>query len=173
MWVMLVLLGALLVGLTWKQAWRQALDKEKNKNYLECVVNLDERVSLLETKVSQSAALSKGATVPVRENREEQVEDKLELLLKGIEGLEQEIKNINQSTENKSEENDADIDDKVKNNQEKEDFSEYIDVADHEAVFNDIREAHASGKTITEIAQELGKGKGEVELILNLQKQRK
>ena len=50
MGVLLLLLGAVLIGLTWKQAWRQALNEEKDAYYLQSVEGLEQRLLILRPK---------------------------------------------------------------------------------------------------------------------------
>lgn len=155
--ILLLFLGAVLIGLTWKKAWRQAIDEEKHTNFMEAIVGLSQQVSALEAKVSQ-LELSPQATVPeVWEPKETNL--KWELLLKAITGLENKMDTFSKDQ----------VENNAKNNGEK-DFSACIKEASHQADFKEISEAYLSGMTVTEIARKFGKGKGEVELILNLQK---
>lgn len=155
--ILLLFLGAVLIGLTWKKAWRQAIDEEKHTNSMESIAGLDQRVSALEAKVSQ-LELSPQAAVPEGEEAKES-NLKWELLLRAITGLENKMDTFSKDQ----------VENNAENNGEK-DFSAYIKEASHQADFKEIFEAYLSGMTVTEIAQKFGKGKGEVELILNLQK---
>jgi hypothetical protein len=157
MTVLLLFLGAVFIGLTWKQAWRQAVDEEKNFNYVQSMVNLGQRVSTLETKLSQLVLAAQDSAAP-QDEAIEGMDFKLELLLRAITGLESKVDTLNQKGQQQ-----------LENTREK-DFAAYIKEASHDAGFKEIRDAYLSGKTVTEIAQEFGKGKGEIELILNLQK---
>ena len=152
--ILLLFLGAVLIGLTWKKAWRQAIEEEKHSQSMESIADLDQRISSLEEKVSQMEQLPQ-PSVPEREEAQE-ADLKWELLLRAITGLENKMDSLYK-------------DQKTENNGEK-DFSAYIKEASHQADFKEIKEAYLSGMTVTEIAREFGKGKGEVELILNLQK---
>lgn len=153
--LLLLFLGAVLIGLTWKQAWRQAVNQEQTFNYMQSIAGLSQRISALETKVSQFEILPQEPAVPEQE-AVEGMDLKLELLLQAVTGLQNKVDTLNKQKE-------------VENTGGKN-FSAYIKEADHDVVFKEIRNAYLSGKTVTEIAREFGKGKGEIELILNLQK---
>lgn len=155
--VLLLLLGAVLMGLTWKKAWRQAVNEEKNFYYLQSVGGLERRVSDLEEKISELEAVQKELSAPKYEDAG-RIDYKMELLLHAVSGLENQIEALLKKNED---DNDRDSD-----------FSEYIEKAGQDAEFQAIQKAYLSGKSVTEIAQQFGMGKGEVELILNLQKSR-
>jgi hypothetical protein len=155
MGVLLLLLGAVLIGLTWKQAWRQALNEEKDAYYLQSVKGLEQRVADLEAKISEFELFPQEQPAPESEFSGK-LDYKLELLTQAVSGLGNQIETLLRKNEGDSHGD--------------RDFSEYIQEAGHEAEFRDIRDAYLSGKSVTEIAQQFGKGKGEVELILNLQK---
>lgn len=156
--VLLLFLGIVLMGLTWKYAWRQAVNEEKMSNRMELFYNLEKRISAIESTI---ADLSASQTQPMISDKSAELgglDYKMELLLRAVSGLEEKLSDISEKEKNTEEEN-AQLD-----------FSTYIKESTQEQLFKSINEAYLSGKTVTEIAQEFGKGKGEVELILNLQK---
>jgi len=155
--VLLLFLGVVLMGLAWKYAWRQAVNEEKMSSRMELFYNLEKRISAIETVISDLSALQTQPIIPEKSAALGGLDYKMELLLRAVSGLEEKISDINEK-EKDTEEN-AQLD-----------FSTYIKESTQEHLFKSINEAYLSGKTVTEIAQEFGKGKGEVELILNLQK---
>lgn len=154
--LLLLFLGTVLIGLTWKQAWRKAIDEEKNAAYFQSIMSLSERVSALETRVSNFGSLQKETAAAEQESLDELLDYKFELVLRAVAGLEDKIEAFDIRPE------------KQKN--ESKHFSAYVQEAGNEAAFKEIRDAYLSGKSVTEIAEQWGKGKGEIELILNLQK---
>ena len=132
---------------------------------MQLFLKLGERISALEATLSEMQDVRKDSAFTVKDNMLGGLDYKMELLLRAVSGLEDKIDVINEEEE-ETEEN-AQLD-----------FTSYLKEATQEtaaeatqaALFKSINEAYLSGKTVTEIAQQFGKGKGEVELILNLQK---
>lgn len=159
--VLLLFLGVVLIGLTWRQAWRQAVEEEKTNNQMHLYLKLGERISALEAAVSDIRVVHKEPEFTEKDTMLGGLDYKMELLLRAVSGLEDRITVVGEIEE---EEEPEEIDDGQL------DFSTYLKEATQEDEFKSINQAYLSGKTVTEIAQQFGRGKGEVELILNLQK---
>ncbi|NLJ99957.1 MAG: hypothetical protein GX318_01810 [Clostridia bacterium] len=149
-----IVLGLILVIFTFKYAWRQALGREMAQGQQKAVKEIRDRLDILER---EQAALNNRLSDSTPQEYGKSSQEQLSVLSEILLNFERKLDNLGeQEVKSKTFENG--------------DFSSHFKDAEKRNLFNDIKRAYASGKSITEIAQEFEKGKGEIELILNLQK---
>jgi len=151
---LLIFLGFVLIAVTGKHVMRQFIEKDVFINQQRFMEQVARRLSILEDKV---AALEKSAALGAGGQITRGMEEKLEILNQTVSNLERKLDNF------------WEIGNREKPSQELK-FSSYVKEAEKDSLFRDIRAAYDAGKSITEIAEEFGRGKGEVELILNLRR---
>ena len=148
-----ILLGLILIIATFRNAWSQALEKEVDNRHKQSMIHMDSRLGDLENKL---AALA-GKEFLFQDNTTDSLGAQMEVLHNELTKFERKLDSYREKEVN------SEVLQKV-------DFKTHFKDAEKESLFNDIREAYASGKSITRLAQEYEKGKGEIELILNLQR---
>ncbi|HBT20148.1 MAG TPA: hypothetical protein DEA47_02085 [Peptococcaceae bacterium] len=148
----LMLLGMLLILLSGKNAVKQLREKENFYGFKEALKKLEQRMDEIEKKIVSLEEKS-GRSV-FKEIHSPLLEEKINNLTLSLSKIERKLDNFGEMGE--------------KLNVDKK-FEDYVRDAEADD-FQKIRTAFEMGKTIDEIAEEFGRGKGEVELILNLKR---
>ncbi|NLO89005.1 MAG: hypothetical protein GX088_01525 [Clostridia bacterium] len=147
----LMLLGILLILITGRNAVGQLRDREDVFGFGKLLMKLEERLDELENKVS---LMEQSGYPAYKENLTPALNEKINNLTVSLSKIERKLDNFGEKGEKQD-------------SQRK--FEEYVKEAEADD-FQKIRMAYEMGKTIDEIAEEFGRGKGEVELILNLKR---
>jgi len=147
----LMLLGILLILTAGRNAVGQLREREDVFGFRESLIKLEKRLDELEKKVS---SIEKSGSSAFKEIHAAALDEKINNLTVSLSKIERKLDNFGE----KGEKQDL-----------KRKFEEYVKEAEADD-FQKIRTAYEMGRTIDEIAEEFGRGKGEVELILNLKR---
>lgn len=174
---LLMILGLIFIAVTGKTVLRQGLEQKQQLNYQHGYFeNLERRISRLEEEFNEIKISGTSDSLPDMGAKIE----KLQQTLTGIENkLEGPAYNLVNQYDYQQEEQktyvkqrqDGEVNYQIDNKKADDKvFTEYVKEAEHEDMFEMVREAYFSGKSVTDIARQFNKGKGEVELILSLRR---
>ena len=158
----LMLIGVVFVLISFRSAWKQALERSTAESGWQYVQQLEKKITDLEERTALLEAEQHSVSVPGKQAVIDTtaVENKLDRLLQTLTDLGEKIP----ASPVKHEAED------YEKGREGVSFENAMEKVEGNRLFEEIFRAHSAGKSITEIAQEFDRGKGEVELILSLKR---